>query len=107
MTLSSILRLSSQGQRGPDTYQMVNWWTRADRWVCTAALTCIMPCKPSILTDFFASRAVNGTISCDDFFANESPQVCIPALCLGVCHGSSRVTFEFQVFTSTELLSWQ
>ena len=29
------------------------------------------------MTDFFASRAINGTISCDQFYANEAPQVCL------------------------------
>lgn len=46
--------------------------------VCHAALTAITPSKPQILTDFFASHAVNGTLSCDEFFANETPQVRMP-----------------------------
>ena len=47
-----------------------------------AALTTITPIKPMIMTDFFASRTLNSTIKCDEFFANEVPQACLspPAL---------------------------
>ena len=33
------------------------------------------PIKPSLMTDFFASRTANMVVRCDDFQSNEVPKV--------------------------------
>lgn len=40
-----------------------------------AGLTVLAPVKPSIMTDFFASRAANQTMRCDDFLLTAVPKV--------------------------------
>lgn len=35
----------------------------------------LSPVKPSIMTDFFASRAANETMRCDNFLLNSLPKV--------------------------------
>ncbi|EIE23230.1 MFS general substrate transporter [Coccomyxa subellipsoidea C-169] len=40
------------------------------------SLTVLAPVKPSIMTDFFASRAANQTMRCDDFLLTAVPKAC-------------------------------
>jgi hypothetical protein len=42
--------------------------------VLHAGLTVLAPVKPSIMTDFFASRAANQTMRCDDFLLTAVPK---------------------------------
>ncbi|CAL8465277.1 g4812 [Coccomyxa elongata] len=40
------------------------------------SLTVLAPVKPSIMTDFFASRAANQTMRCDDYMLSAVPKAC-------------------------------
>ena len=40
-----------------------------------AGLTVMAPIKPSLMTDFFASRTANMRVRCDDFTSNDVPKV--------------------------------
>lgn len=51
-----------------------------------AGMTVLSPIKPSIMTDFFASRAANQTMRCDDFQLNAIPKVPSWRLVSVLCH---------------------